>query len=186
MKFFKYLLLLLLLLVLLFFVKGLLTPTIEYSCQVNVNKSAKEAWAVMSDESNLPKWIKGFKRTELISGTANTKGAISNVYVEENGQEMMMQETINEIRPYEKLHMTFAMDFMDMDYIISFNEVDGKTDISSKSVTSGNGMIAKSIVSFMPKAMKEQEQENLNSLKKLIETNTKNYFPEPEPVIEQE
>ena len=182
MKFLKYLLyiviVLVIVLVIVFFTKGFLTPSISYENEIAVNKPAKEAWAVMNDESNLPKWIKGIKKIELISGTENTVGAVSKIYIEEDGQEMVMEETVTAVKPNEHLAMTFTMDFMDMDYDIFFKEEGEKTIINSKSTTSGNGIIAKSMVSFMKGAMKEQEDVNLNNLKELIEANTKNYFSE--------
>ncbi|WP_298320012.1 SRPBCC family protein [uncultured Aquimarina sp.] len=186
MKYLKYLLFLIIILALIFFGKGMLTPSVSYENEIVVNKPANESWAVMSDESNLPKWIEGFKRTELVSGMENTVGAVSKVYVEENGEEMMMEETITAVKPNEHMAMTFTMDFMDMDYEMLFKEKDGKTTISSKSTTMGNGIFAKSLISFMSGSMKEQEDKNLNNLKKIIEENTKNYFPEavPETVID--
>ncbi len=177
MKYLKYLLFLIVALAILFIGKGLLTPSVYYESEVVVNKSAKESWAVMSDEANLPKWIKGFKKTELVSGTANTVGSVSNVYVDEGGEEMVMKETITALKLYEQMAMNFSMDFMDMDYEMLFNEKDGNTTITTKSTTVGNGMIAKSIISFMPGSMKAQEEENLGKLKMLIEENTKDYFP---------
>jgi len=177
MKYLKYLLILIVVLVLVFIGKGFFTSSIAYKNEVVVNKPANESWAVMSDEANLPKWLKGFKKTELIKGTANTVGAVSKVFVEENGREMIMEETITAIKPNEHLAMTFTMDFMDMQYEIFFKENDGKTTINSKSTVSGNGILYKSMVSFMQGSMKEQEEENLKSLKKIIEENTKNYFP---------
>ena len=57
------------------------------------------------------------------------------------------------------------MDFMNMDYEMSMKEKDVKPQIHTKSKTVGNGIMAKSIVSFMPKSMKAQEDSNLNSLK---------------------
>jgi len=179
MKILKYLIGFIAILIIAFFVKGLLTPTVEYDCKVMVNKPADESWAVMSDISKMPEWLKGFKKTELVSGTANTVGAVSKIYIEENGKEMVMEETINEIKLNELLNMTFTMDFMNMNYEMKLKEEEGRTHILTKSTTTGNGLIAKSIVSFMPSAMKAQEQENLNNLKQLIEANTKNYFPEP-------
>lgn len=177
MKILKFLLAIVLLLIVFFVGKGLLTPSIYYESEVVVNKPAKEAWAVMSDEVNLPKWIKGFKRTKHISGVENTVGAISHIYVDEGGQEMMMKETITDVKPYELMAMKFTMDFMNMDYEMHFNETNGKTTIKTKSTTKGNGIFSKSIISFMPSSMKAQEDENLGKLKKLIEENTKNYFP---------
>ena len=178
MKYLIYLLILILGLALIFIGKGLLSPSVSYDSEITVNKSAAESWAVMSDEENLPKWIKGFVRSEQVSGAPNTIGAVSNVYVEENGEEMVMQETIKSFRLNEHMGMKFTMDFMNMDYDMYFEEKDGKTNIRSSSKTVGNGVFAKSMISFMPKSMKAQEDENMQSLKKLIEENTKNYFPE--------
>jgi len=185
MKYLKYLLYLILALVIIFFGKGLLTPSVSYESEIVVNKPAAEAWAVMSDESQLSKWISGYIKSDLVSGTANTVGAVSNVYVEDQGQEMVMQETITGMTPNERMAMTFTMDFMDMDYELLFNEKDGKTTITSKSTTKGNGLFAKSIISFMPGSMKAQEDENMGKLKKVIEENTKNYFPEPAPEMSE-
>lgn len=179
MKYLKYLLIIIGVLTILFIGKGLLTPTISYECEVMVNKPIQESWAVMSDASKIPEWIKGFKRTELISGTERTVGAVSNVYVEDSGQEMVMQETVTAVKPEELLAMKFTMDFMNMDYEVFFKEEGNKTLIRSKSITEGNGIFAKSIVSFMPASMKAQEEENLNNLKMVIEKNTKDYFPNP-------
>lgn len=178
MKYLKYLLGIILLLVLIFFGKGLLTPTVNYQSEIVVNKSAKEAWAVMSDEVNLPKWINGYQKSELISGEPNTVGAVSNIYVVEQGVETVMEETITGIKVNEKMAMRFTMDFMNMDYVLLFKEDGDKTTLTSNSTAIGNGILAKSIISFMPKAMKAQEDENLNSLKALIDNNTKDYFPQ--------
>jgi len=168
---------LILALVVIFLGKGLLTPSIYYESEIVVDKSAAESWAVMSDESTLPKWIEGYIRSELVSGKPDEIGAVSNVYVDENGSEMMMQETVTDVKLNELLAMTFTMDFMDMDYEALFNEKDGKTTITSRSTTKGNGLFAKSLISFMPGAMKAQEDKNMNSLKTLINSNTKDYFP---------
>ncbi len=175
MKYLKYLLGLILLVVIIFFGKGLLTPSISYENEIVVNKSAAESWAVMSDESKLSQWIKEVKKIELVSGTANTVGAVSNVYVDDGGQEMVMKETITKMTPNELMAMTFTMDFMDMDYEMHMKEEGGKTTITSKSTTTGNGIFAKSMLSFMGGSMKTQEDNNLNNLKKIIEENTTVY-----------
>ena len=132
----------------------------------------------MGDEATMPDWILGFKRIELVSGTPNTLGAVSNVYIEENGEEMVMEETITAFEPNKQLGMKFTMDFMNMDYNLFLKEEAGKTLILTTSQTTGNSLFAKSIVSFMTKSMKAQEDENLNNLKRIIEENTKDYLSE--------
>lgn len=177
MKFLKYLFLLILILLVIFFGKGLLTPSIDYDCSIAVNKSAAESWAVMSDEANLPKWIEGYKSSKLISGEPNTVGAVTEVTVDNGGQDAVMRETITSITQNELMAMNFTMDFMDMDYEMSFKEAGGQTTITTKSNTRGNGLFAKSMISFMGGSMKKQEEKNLASLKTLIDNNTKDYFP---------
>ncbi len=188
MKILKYLLLAILALVVIFFGRGLLTPSVNYESEVVVDKPAKEAWAYLSDTENLPKWIDGFKRTELVSGTANTVGAVSKNYIEQNGQEMVMEETITAYDEPKHIAMTFTMDFMDMDWEMYFTEADGKTKLRSVSTNKGNGLVAKAVVAWMGGGMKKQEDANMAKLKQLINENTKDYFPEPvvEPTAELE
>lgn len=169
MKIIKYIFIAIGILALIFFGNGFNTKSIDYECQIEVNKPAKECWNIMSDESKMSNWLEGFKRIELVSGKANTVGSVSNVFFEENGEEMVMQETITSIKENEHMAMTFTMDFMNMDYEMKFTENDSKTLITTLSSTQGNGLFANSILSFMGSDMEAQELKNLENLKKLIE-----------------
>ena len=175
MKILKILIGTILLLTIGFFALGLVKPTIQYDCEVTINKPAREVWAVMSDESKMADWISGYISSELISGTSNTVGAVTKINVEENGQEMSMQETITAITPGELLSMDFTMDMMDMHYTLKLENKGSSTLVKTSSITKGNGMLYKSIVALMPAAMQAQEVQNLNNLKRLVETNTTNY-----------
>ena len=171
MKYLKYLIILILVLGIAFIAKGMITPSISYETEIVVNKPVQESWAVMSDESNLPKWIRGFKKIEPVSGTPNTLGAVSKVYIEEEGTEMIMEETITALKENEHMAMSFTMDFMNIEYEMFFKDQGGKTVITTKTNTTGNSMIAKSMLSFMSSGMGKQEDKNLNNLKNLIEGN---------------
>ena len=178
MKILKYLVIVLLLLIIGFFALGLITPSVEYSSTITVDKPIEEAWAVMADETRVSEWLEDVKRLEPVSGTPNTVGAVSNIFVDNNGEEMMMKETITKYEAPNVIAMDFSMDFMDMEYEMTLKEKNGKVEITSTSKTIGNGAVAKSIVAMMPSAMKAQEDTNMNNLKKVINENTKNYFPE--------
>jgi len=179
MKIIKYLLIALAVIAVIFFGRGLLTPSVTYGSEVIVEKSAKEAWAVMSDESKISQWIQGYIKSELVSGEKNTVGAVSKIYVDDNGQEFVMQETITAVKPNELLAMTFSMDFMNMDYKMELEETGDGTKIRTTSTTTGNSLFAKSMVAFIQGSMKEQEDKNLNNLKRLIDDNTTDYFSAP-------
>jgi uncharacterized protein YndB with AHSA1/START domain len=174
MKYLKYIGIALLVLALIFFGRGLLTPSVDYECALTVDKSVDEVWSVLEDESKTPEWIEGFKRIEPVSGVPGSVGAVSHIFVEDRGEEMMIEETITKVEVNEAYAMRFTMDFMNMDYEITLDEDNGKTTISTKTSTQGNGLFAKSMVSFMKGAMKKQEEENLQKLKAVIENNSMN------------
>lgn len=180
MKYLKYFLGIIAVIALLFIGKGILTPSLSYSSEITVDKSIEEAWAVMNDESKISQWLKGIKKVEHISGEKGKVGAVTQYTFVEDGQESVIRETIKAIRPNEHISMDFVMEgVMTMDYQTNFSEKDGKTHIKSSTVTKGIGMLMRSMVSFMKSSMQEQEDENMSNLKKLIEGNTTNYFPEP-------
>lgn len=187
MKYLKYILGIIVLLVVLFIAKGFITPSISYTSEIVVDKSIKEAWAVMNDESKISQWLKDITKVEHVSGEKGTVGAVTKYTFDQDGQESIVMETIKSISPNEQVVMDFEMEgVMNMDYTINFSEQDGKTHIKSSTITEGDGMFMRSMVSFMTNAMTAQEDENLSNLKKLIEENTTDYFPAPvvETVLE--
>lgn len=177
MKYLKYILGIVAILVIGFFLLGVIKSEIAYDCEIIVDKPLAESWAVSQDEQKMSDWLEGFQKFEHVSGTPNEVGAVSDVYFITDGQEMTIRETITDIVPDESVSMSFESDFMDMDYKLAMEAVDGKTKISSSTKAIGNGVVSKSIMALMSSSIKAQEETNLKSLKKTIEANVKNYFP---------
>lgn len=176
-KFIKYFVVLLLVLAVGFIVIGYLTPKITYNSEITVTKPVNEAWAVMNDVEKLPEWLTGFKKFEHVSGTKGQVGAVSNVYFDNNGETMIIKETITKIIPNKSISMLYESDFMDMNYTITFNTLpNNQTKISSSTIAEGNGMISKSIMAIISSTLETQEETNLTKLKTTIENNTKSYF----------
>ena len=176
MKYLKYIFGVIAILIVGFLALGLINPTLSYDCEIIVEKPKAESWAVIQDEEKMPEWLTGFQKMEHVSGTPGKVGAVSNVFFDNDGQIVTIQETITEIVPGESIAMSYTSDFMDMDYKLSMTFINGMTKISSNTVAEGNGIISKSIIALMGKSIKGQEEENLANLKQTIEGNTKNYF----------
>ena len=176
MKYLKYILGILAILVIVFFLFGLIKSEVSYECEVTVNKSLNESWAVSQDEEKMSDWLEGFQKIEQVSGTPGTVGAISDVYFITDGQEMTIRETITDIVPNESVSMMFTSDFMNMEYQLDMKSINGKTKISSNTTCVGNGMFSKSIIALIGSSIKAQEETNLSNLKKTIEENSKDYF----------
>ena len=81
MKILKWVLGIILLLIIIFFLLGVFTPSVSYSSEITVDKSVTESWSVMQDESKLDQWITGYVKSEQLSGTPGTVGAVSNIHV---------------------------------------------------------------------------------------------------------
>lgn len=175
MKYLKYILGLIAILVIGFFLLGLINSEIAYKCEIVANKPLAESWAVSQDEEKLSDWLEGFQKTKHISGTPGTVGAVSDIYFTDNGQDMVIRETITKIVPNQSISMLFTSDFMNMDYELTMKTENDKTKINSNTVCKGNGAFSKSLIALMKSSFKKQEETNLSLLKKTIENNSKDY-----------
>lgn len=168
MKFLKIALILVLLLVVAFLAIGFIKPSVSYQNEVLINAPKDKSWQVMMDPSKLNEWLTGYKRSELISGEAGTVGAVSNIYFDQNGKEIVIKETITVVEN-DVLGMDFENDFMDMKYDIRIQEIEGKSQLSSRTTAKAKGMVSRSITSLMKGTLVNQEQTNLDKLKRVIE-----------------
>ena len=184
MKYVKYVLGGIVILVLGFFLAGVIKPDLSYECEILVEKPLAESWAVTQDEAKLSEWLPGLQKIEQVSGTTGTVGAVTDVYFDANGEEMVIRETITELVPNEFITMSYTSNFMNMEYKMTMTPVNGKTRISSSTTAVGNGMLSRSIMAFMGGSISAQEETNLSNLKKTIEQNTKDYFRAEQEVIE--
>jgi len=176
MKFLKYLVGVILLLVLIFIALGFIKPSSTYESEITVDKPIKEAWAVTQDESKIQEWLKDIKDVKHVSGTKGTVGAVTEYTFEQNGQQSKVVETIKEIKNEEYITMDFEMkDVMDMYYEMHMAEQNGKTNIRSKTIATGQGIFMRSMMSLMGSSMKKQEDVNMANLKKLINENVTQY-----------
>ena len=184
MKYLKYALYVILGLIIIFFLVGLLNPSVSYGYEVTVDKSAKEAWAVTQDESKYTEWLDGFKSIELLEGEKGTEGSKYKVIVNpgEGQPDFEMIETITSMNEYEDITMHFDNEAMDFEQTITFTEGDGGTTIKTDSKVIGKGMMTRSMFAVMEMlggAFTKQEGKNMENLKRLVNENTTDYYPEP-------
>jgi carbon monoxide dehydrogenase subunit G len=190
MKFLKILIGIILILIIAFILIGLLKPSINYGHEIEVNKSAKEAWAVHQDDSKFGEWLDGFKSIEHVGGEYNKIGSTYRVVVEPgDGQgEFVMTEKLKDMEEFKFVDFEFDSDMMMFFQKTSFDEQDGKTKIKTESRVEGKGIMMKSMFAIMDMltgSFQSQEEKNINALKKVIDENTKDYYPEPKPMDEE-
>lgn len=175
MKYLRYLIFFFLVLGFLFFVMGFIKPTVKYGHEITVNKALQDAWAIQQDETKMKDWLKGFQSIELISGQKGKVGSKYKVVIkpEPDQPDFIMTETVVSVKEYD--HMTLSLDseMMVFDQTTSFTENDGKTTIKTESVVKGKGIMMRSMFALMDLfggSFKKQEVENIENLKKVIES----------------
>ncbi len=183
MKILKYLLYLVIALTILFFAFGIFKPTVSYGHEITVNKSAKETWGVSQDQTKFDQWLQGFKSIELISGEQGEPGSKYKVVVSpgEGRDDFSMIETFKTLKEFELIEMAFDNDQMHIDYSVSHSESNGKTTIKTLATSRGNSLTMRSMFAIMDMfgMFQSQEERNIEALKKVIEENTKDYYPAP-------
>lgn len=185
MKILKYVLYAILALIVLYLLLGFIKPEVGYGAEIVVDKPVEEAWAVSQDETKYPEWLEGFKSMELLSGDKFQEGSTYKIIVNpgDGQQDFEMIETLKSIKENESIEMEFDADGMNFYQTMSFNEADGKTTIKTDSKVVDKGMMMRSMFAMMEMfggGFTKQEVKNMEALKKLINENTTDYFPEPE------
>ena len=183
MKFLKYFFFLILALTILFIAVGLLKPTVNYGHEVLVNKPIKESWGVHQDDTTFPLWLKGFKSIEHLSGEKNAVGSKYKIVINpgEGQPDFTMVETIKSIKEFDHFTLHMDSDMMDFEQTTYFSEENGKTRIRTESKAKGKGLLMRSMFALMDiftDSFVKQEAENIENLKKVIEENTKRYYPD--------
>ena len=113
----------------------------------------------------------------MVSGQKGEIGSVTKYTFSNKGQESYIYETLKSIEEEKYVAMDFVIEgVMTMDYRMDFSLSDGKTVIKSSTTTTGDGMLMRSMLSFMQNSMLEQEEKNMNNLKKVIDQNTTDYF----------
>ena len=177
MKYLRYLLYIVFGLLTCFLLVGLFVKQVEYSSEVTVNKPAKEAWAVYQDESKMKDWLEGFESIKLTKGEKNEIGSEYLVTINQDGETFEIKEILNSFKEFENVNFDFDNDFMLMNYNIDFLDSEGSTKIKSHSIVQPHGLFMRAMTPLIKGSMIAQEEKHMNDLKKVIESNTTDYFP---------
>lgn len=186
MKYFKYFLFVFLGLIALFLLAGIIHPSINYGHEIEVDKSIEEAWAVHKDDTKFGLWLDGFKSIDLIEGEQDAVGSKYKVVVNpgEGQPDFEMIETVVSKEEFDHVTMSFDSDMMVFDQTTYFSEADGKTKVRTESSVKGKSLMMRSMFALMEilgGSFQKQETKNIEALKKVIESNSIDYYPVEEP-----
>lgn len=148
---------------------GLLNPSVSYEASVEINKPREVVWAYFSDETKMGEWLKGFQKIEIISGNKNEVGSKYKMTFIDQGQEIVMIETLKEFKRPEKFAMHLEHEIMSSDSEITLAEENGKTTLTQKDNAVGSNILWRIMFAAMRSTFIDSSQENLNRLKANVE-----------------
>jgi len=152
-----------------FIVIGFVKPTYEGTVTVTVNAPVSKTFAVFNDTTNMSKWMNTFKSIKNISGEKNEVGSKWELRYDENGRELVINETVTAFEQDKLFAFDMEDEFAKFHVEIRFEEVNGQTIIWQTSTGAGKGMAAKSMIAIMSGGIQKQQQEMYEKLKTLVE-----------------
>lgn len=80
---------------------------------IDISKPIELVTDLFADPANLKEYQDGFEKKELIEGSAGEDGAISKMYYQHNGREMILTETITSNRLPDSFEAYYHHEHMD-------------------------------------------------------------------------
>jgi len=149
----------------------LLSPKqVSYENKVEINVPVDQVWGAFTNQELVKSWIPNLKHIEHVSGEPMTKGAVSKMVFEENGQEMELYETVQEITKNERYTFNLkAEKLMEIDTDISFTSDGSSTSLISQTTVKPLIWILRFTLFGAEETMQARSQEGYVKLKELAE-----------------
>lgn len=153
-----------------FILLGVFFSDFEYRNSVVVKASPERCWNVFHDPSSMNDWMPGFKSLTLKSGEHLQKGSVYEVVITDNGETMVMKETITDIEPGQSVSYKLTNDVLTSDYRFTFSPLsDNQTRIESHYAVTGKNLLWRSVLFLSKSMIRQSTQEQLEGVKKIAE-----------------
>jgi uncharacterized protein YndB with AHSA1/START domain len=151
------------------FAFGYMNPSVNYEIKVEINKPREVVWNYFQDENKMGEWQQGFQKIESISGNKNEVGSKYRLTYNDQGNEIVMTETVMEFQAPERFAIKLEHEIMTSDLEISLTESDGKTTFVQKDVAVGSNILWRIMFAAMKSSFIEYNQQNLDKMKANVE-----------------
>ena len=140
--------------------------------KVSINKPVKEVWDFFKNPDNLVRWLGGLQKFEHVSGIPGTVGAKAKHHFLERGKELILDGEITEVEEQKRIVGILDSSMMLNKVTNSFNDLgNDQTEVTISSDTQFKGFLWKQIGPLMKGEFKKRQENDLQKLKQLLETN---------------
>ena len=154
-----------------FLLFGLFKPVITYDIKLQINRPVAKCWTVYHTDSLKSKWMPGYLRTNLLSGTLDSVGSKNAIIYLSGTQEISITQTIDSLINESLIAYTIDNRSMHIRSHIRFIPSQANACILQiHNEVTANNIFLKSLLTFMKSTFESAEQANYQSLKTLIES----------------
>jgi hypothetical protein len=154
-----------------FLLFGLFKPVISYDISLQINRPIAKCWTVYQTDSLKSKWMPGYLRTTLLTGTSNAVGSRNTIFYQSGEQETSMIQTIDSLINESLIAYTIDNRSMHIRTHIRFAPSQANACIMQiHNEVTANNIFLKSLLTFMKAKFESAEQTNYQNLKTLIES----------------
>ncbi len=143
----------------------------KFSGSVEINASIEKVTAYFIDPTYLGEYQDGFVRKELLEGEAGVKGAVSKMYYQYNGRDMILTETITANQLPHSFEAFYHHKHMDNTMKCTFTPLDrNRTRYNYEfEYTRMNWIMPRLIAILFPSMYRKQGEKWMQQFKEFVE-----------------
>jgi hypothetical protein len=169
MKILKYFLGLLAAMILAFIVFGYIMPVADYRVEESIALPVEPVFDYVRDISRWTEWQEGVVQVEPLSDDSLRVGSQYRLVVNDGEYQVELKLTVLGIRPHRIIRYRLESDRLVGDVEMNFQESGNATVVRWEGEFRGKGLIWRSVVPFMRRALTRQAQQDLEMLKHKLE-----------------
>jgi hypothetical protein len=133
---------------------GWSNPQFQYGNSITIERAPVACYNILSDTTQIRKWMPGFRHQRLLKGEHQKPGA-EYMLVIEDGEVMTMYQRVTEWNAPEKMGYVLTNDVLTSTYSYSLRGDFTQTVVSTSYVVEGNNVFMKAILFFSKSLLAE-------------------------------
>lgn len=141
-----------------------------FEYEVEIDKPLDEVYAAWSKPENLPRWLTGLQRTELLSGEPGQVGAKTRQVYLERGRIVEMIETITAMEPKKHQEGVLEVQGMKATLHVDFIDRGAKTGVRFRSDFESKSIMMRLMMPFMKRQIRKRQLGDLERFGAMVES----------------
>lgn len=140
-----------------------------FEYEIEVDKPLAEVHAAFNNPDNLPRWLTGLERTELLSGEAGKVGAKTRQVYLERGRTVELVETITAVDPGRSMDGVIEGPGMEATLHVEFEDRGESTVVRFRSGFKAKSLMMWFMLPFFKGGIRKRQQGDLERFGEMME-----------------